>query len=240
MNKLFFILFLFLLGCDNYLDTPLEQAKLNLRQKVYIEDNIRRTIYCNISYDEYGKFRLPVDFPVSNRPKRIEWEHIVPSSKLGQNYTEWTQGHPLCVNERGKAYKGRKCARNANKEFELMEADMYNLYPSISYVNEARSNYEFSLLPNSEYYFSDCRVKISKGKIEPPAYSRGQVARAYLYMDSTYDRYSMSERERKLMTLWSTKYPVTKNECLRTKRIESIQSNENKVVKDLCIASDLW
>ena len=44
------------------------------------------------------------------RANRIEWEHVVPVHTFGQSFSEWRNGHPKCVNKKGKKFKGRKCA----------------------------------------------------------------------------------------------------------------------------------
>ena len=80
------------------------------------------------------------------RANRLEWEHIVPAQAFGQSFIEWTEGHPDCIDSKGETYKGRKCASKANEQFELMEADMYNLVPAIGEVNGDRSNYGYATL----------------------------------------------------------------------------------------------
>ena len=63
------------------------------------------------------------------------------------------------------------------------------------------------------------------------------IARAYLYMDSTYSNYSMSRQQRQLMNAWHSRYPVEQWECERTERIKAIQGNENSVVQKSCEAA---
>ncbi len=40
----------------------------------------------------------------------------------------------------------RKQCRKNSERFNLMEADMHNLYPSLVSINQARSNYQFSMI----------------------------------------------------------------------------------------------
>lgn len=75
---------------------------------------------------------------------RIEWENVVPSKVFGHSFSEWKYGHPKCINKKGEKYKGRKCAKKINKEFRIMLADMYNLYPTIGEVNGRRRNFLMS------------------------------------------------------------------------------------------------
>ena len=83
----------------------------------------------------------------NKRAHRIEWEHVVPAEAFGQSFKEWREGHPDCVDNRGKSFKGRKCAEKVNPEFRQMQADMYNLYPAVGEVNGLRSNYSMAMIP---------------------------------------------------------------------------------------------
>lgn len=71
-------------------------------------------------------------------------------------------------------------------------------------------------------------------KAEPPNYAKGMVARSYLYMESAYPRYRMSDSQRKLMNAWDKQHPVTDNECHRAKLIQDIQGSKNLVVLGRC------
>ncbi len=121
-----------------------------------------------------------------------------------------------------------------------MYADMYNLYPSIGAVNATRQNYNFTILNDEKSDFGSCEVKIHKKSVEVPEHSRGMIARAYLYMDANYQNYRMSKQEKRLMQVWNREYPVIKEECVRTQRIENIQKNENSFVKNQCIQLGYW
>uniref|UniRef100_UPI000CBC2465 endonuclease n=1 Tax=Psychromonas sp. Urea-02u-13 TaxID=2058326 RepID=UPI000CBC2465 len=131
-------------------------------------------------------------------------------------------------------YKGRKCANKANKEYRYMQADMHNLFPAIGSVNAMRSNYNFQMLPSESSMFGSCPMKINDRKAEPPVGARGRIARTYLYMDQTYSRYSMSKSQKQLMNAWDKMYPVSKWECQRSKKIEAVQGNPNKIVNSRC------
>ena len=141
----------------------------------------------------------------------------------------------------GKPFKGRKCAEKTNREYRLMQADLYNLYPAIGVVNAARSNYNFTMLsPEIKPNFGVCEMKIDERKVQPPKNARGQIARVYLYMEATYTHYKMSDVQHKLMLAWNTMFPVTRQECIRTKKIEELQKNENIYIKQPCLDAGLW
>lgn len=143
---------------------------------------------------------------------------------------------PRCIDNRGRAFKGRKCAEKENVMFRYMQSDMYNLYPSIGAVNAERGNKNFEVLPSSvRNTFGSCAMKISGNKAEPPQASRGVIARTYKYMAYSYPEYfRMSSSQARLMEAWDKAYPVQKWECERAKRIRQIQENDNPFVSKAC------
>jgi len=171
----------------------------------------------------------------NKRANRIEWEHVVPAHAFGKSFLEWRNGHPKCVNKKGKRFKGRKCAEKMNKEYRRMQADMFNLYPAIGEVNGRRSNYSMSIIEGEEREFGKCDVEIKSRKVEPREKIRGEIARTYLYMDSVYPgRGIISKKNRKLFESWNQSDPADEWECERAKRIERIQGNRNDVVMGRC------
>ena len=87
------------------------------------------TFYCESQYTQ-GKHVIHTNGYVpkknSKRAHRLEWEHIVPAHAFGQSFKEWREGHPECVNSKGKPFKGRNCARN-----EILNSDIWNLVYTI-------------------------------------------------------------------------------------------------------------
>ena len=84
------------------------------------------------------------------------------------------------------------------------------------------------------------KVDEQNHRAEPPEAARGQLARAALYMDDSYPRYSLSRQQKQLFESWNRMYPVDQWECTRASRIEKLQGNENKFVKDPCEKAGLW
>ena len=228
------------LAGGNTTNDSFSRSKKMLSQ-VYADHRI--TFYCGATYDEHGNVTLPDGFTTPKHEKRadkIEWEHALPAENFGQTFTEWRDGAPECVDNRGKAFKGRKCAEKVNPEYRLMQADMYNLYPAIGAVNAMRSNFNYAMLAGEQPTFGTCDMKISGNKADPPARARGQIARTYFYLQDSYSRYHMSKQQEQLMGAWDKQYPVDAWECTRAKRIEQLQGNENKFVKEPCVAAGLW
>lgn len=250
MKRLFIILFFIssmncpFEACANQKIQSFYEAK-NILEEIIYKQVSAQTLYCEYEFSQQTKIiQLPENFYIKNNAKytdKIEWEHVVPVENFGRTFEEWRTGNPLCIDKEGVSYKGRRCAEKANKEFRLMVADMYNLYPTVGVVGALRSNYDFIQFPdNIPSSFGDCEMKIYERKAEPPDNVKGLVARVYLYMEQQYPRFKMSKSQRKLMDKWNKQYPVTKEECLRTKLIEEIQGNENSIVKELCLHNNLW
>ncbi|MCQ2914831.1 MAG: endonuclease [Alphaproteobacteria bacterium] len=219
------------------------RAKKLLATKVYYDH--RETFYCKALYDEEGNVTLPKGFYTSNfkkRALRIEWEHVIPAENFGRLFDAWRNSDPKCFNENtGKILSNRKCVELVSPEFNYMEADMYNLYPAIGSVNAMRSNYRYTKFAYGvENTFGSCPMKIDARKVEPPEYTRGSIARTYLYFEHEYGIYKMSDSQRKLMEAWNKMYPVDEWECERAKRIESIQGNKNIFVSEECIKLGLY
>jgi deoxyribonuclease-1 len=216
------------------------KAKKLLEKQVY--NNHRQTLYCGATFDTKKRVSTPQGFTTTKyvkRAKKIEWEHVVPAENFGRTYTEWREGHKMCISNKGKTFKGRKCAEKVNTEYRYMQADMFNLYPAIGAVNALRSNYNFAMLPTEKSDFGSCEMKIENRKAEPPEIARGQIARTYLYMEAYYKRYKMSKSQHQLMSAWDKMYPVDTWECTRTKKIAKLQKSQNEVVKSRCKAAGI-
>jgi deoxyribonuclease-1 len=167
----------------------------------------------------------------AKRTRQLEWEHVVPAEAFGQSFPEWREGHPECVDRKGKAFKGRNCAAKMAVPFRYMEADLYNLQPAIGEVNQLRSNYSMAMIDGEARTFGTCDLEIEDRKIEPRPDIRGDIARTYLYMDAAYPgRGVISEKNRKLFEAWDREDPVDTWERERVRRIEQRQGNPNPFV----------
>ncbi|MEI6898156.1 MAG: endonuclease [Psychromonas sp.] len=208
-----------------------------LENAVYLERSERITLYCEASFDRAKKITFPSGFITTKYKKRankVEWEHVVPAENFGRNFIAWREGDERCINGKGKTFKGRRCAEKVNQQYRLIQSDMYNLYPTIGAVNARRSNYNFVMLNNEESSFGSCLMKISARKAEPPKNARGMIARSYLYMHQSYQKYSMSRPQLQLMNAWNKQFPVSQWECLRGQRIAELQKNKNTILAKNC------
>ena len=224
----------------NTVNDSFSKAKKMLLHQVYFDHRI--TIYCGAQFDENKNIILPEGFITpahEKRANRIEWEHAVPAENFGQIFVEWREGNAQCVDNRGNSFKGRKCAEKTNKTYRYMQADMYNLFPSIGAVNAVRSNKSYAALGGNPS-FGSCEAKVDTNKFEPPNKSKGALARAAKYMAAAYPEYRLSRQQQRLFDGWDEKYPVDAWECTRARRIEMLQGNENGFVKRPCRQAGLW
>ncbi len=217
-------------------------AKRILERQVYYDHQV--TIYCGAEFDIKKRIVLPMSFRTpahKNRATTVEWEHAVPAENFGRAFSEWRDGHPECISRKANPFKGRRCAEKVNKEYRYMQADMYNLFPTIGAVNAVRNNRQYSVLPVSVPSFGSCPAKVDGDRFEPPDKAKGQVARASLYMEDAYrSRFRLSRQQKRLFTIWDNQFAVTEWECKRAKRIEVIQRNSNRFVREPCRKSGLW
>ncbi|EAC1766415.1 endonuclease [Campylobacter coli] len=154
-------------------------------------------------YDFYcqAPFKVNKKGKINQRIKRIEWEHIMPAQNFGKHLPCWKEG-------------GRKACKN-DPLFTKMEADKQNLVPAIGEINGDRSNFRYAEAPTNLKYtqYGNCKVytDFKAKRFYPANYSKGWIARSYLYMSKTYN-IRLSDQERKLMEAWDKQYPIDEKE----------------------------
>lgn len=167
----------------------------------------------------------------SANANRLEWEHVVPAENFGRSFVEWREGHATCVDNNGRAFKGRNCARKVSREFRRMEADLYNLMPESADTNRQRSNYAPGMVSGEARAYGACDIEIEDRTFEPRPDIRGDIARIYFYMDKAYPgRGIVSRQNRRLFEVWDTQDPLDAWERARARRIEELQGNANPFI----------
>ena len=240
MRTFFVVLILSILPVEvwaqNQTITSFSKAKKQLKN-IHKQDG--KTFYCGCTFIEAKPDWSSCGFKPrkdAKRAARIEWEHVVPAAQFGKSFSAWTKGHKVCVDTKGRSYKGRKCAEKTNQTFNLMQSDLYNLQPAIGEVNGLRSNYPFGELKGEIREFGACDIEIRNKIVEPPETVRGDIARTYFYMENAYPgRNILSEQNRQMMEKWDEEDPVSEWECRRAKIIREIQNNENKILSTACL-----
>ena len=208
--------------------TTFAEAKIVAKRQVFFDqaDGDVGELYCGCNWKWVGKSGGRVDatscgYEVrkqATRAERTEWEHIVPA---------WTFGHQRQCWQHG----GRKNCVSTDPVFKAMEADLYNLYPSVGEVNGDRSNYNYGMVSSSEPQYGACSTRIDFGSrtAEPRDEVKGLVARTTFYMFDRY-RLNMSRQQQQLLMAWSKQYPPTDWERERNARIAKIVGYSNEFV----------
>lgn len=207
-------------------------AKKRLYDDVYREH--KRTFYCDCKFTQSRKVYLGTcDVKArksERRSKQLEAEHVFPAYHMGQHRACWRQ--KLCENSKGEKFKGRKCCEKKDKVFRVAHNDLHNLYPAAGELNGDRSNYKFGMISGEKREYGKCDFEVDKEakRAEPPENVRGNIARTYFYMSSTYN-IPLSKQQRQLFKAWDKSDPVDDWERERNKRIEKIQGNKNPYIK---------
>lgn len=204
------------------------EAKVVAKQKVYFDQgsSAQGELYCGCHWTWTGKSGGRIDLAScgyqtrsqQNRAERVEWEHIVPAWIFGHQRQCWQNG-------------GRKNCVADDPVFRAMEADIFNLYPSVGEVNGDRSNYQYGMVSGVAPQYGQCKTKVdfSGRSAEPRDEVKGLTARVTFYM---YDRYdlSMSRQQQQLLMAWDRQYPVTAWEKERDNRIAAVMGHHNPFV----------
>jgi deoxyribonuclease I len=150
-----------------------------------------------------------------NRARRLEWEHIVPASRLGQGRACWTTGLPACTNAQGVVEPGRECCEQADPVYQMMSSDPVNLAPAVGEVNAVRSNHPFGMVDraNATTFGAQCGMAVDAvaGRAEPPDGRKGDVARVMAYMSRAYGL-TVPAQDADLYVQWMAQDPVSDEE----------------------------
>ncbi len=199
-----------------------------------------RTLYCDCPYDPR---RMQADRRECGYVSgtRVNWEHVVPASHLGNHRPSWSGDDPRCRNHRPRSIRGRDCARKIDPDFNLREADLYNLYPSLMDLNQARGSYRPGEVRGELRRFGRCDFEVEGRRVEPAPTVRGDFARTYFYMAEAYpDADFLRASLKRTLTEWARADPVDAGECARAARIEQVQGNVNRFVAEPCRARGLY
>lgn len=231
MKKLF-LAFALALSCNTpVLAAPpsnFSEAKVVAKEKVYNDQatSALGELYCGCQWEWVGKSGGRVDKKScgyetrkqEERAQRTEWEHIVPA---------WTFGHQRQCWQKG----GREFCEKDDPVFSAMEANLFNLYPSVGEVNGDRSNFGYGMVASKTPQYGQCKTKVDFAQeiAEPRDEVKGMVARTTFYM---FDRYNlnMSRQQQQLLMAWNNQFPVSAWEKQRNQRIAAIMGHNNPFV----------
>lgn len=230
MTRLIYAVALFLFSSASLATPPANftEAKVIAKQKIYFDQasSPMGELYCGCQWTWVGKSGGRIDAASCgyktrkqpNRAERTEWEHIVPAWTLGHQRQCWQQG-------------GRKHCVDDDPVFRAMEADLFNLYPSVGEVNGDRSNFNYGMTSGISPQYGQCTTKVDfkSRTAEPRDEVKGLVARTTFYM---FDRYKlrMSRQQQQLLMAWNKQHPVSTWEVERDARIAAIMGHHNSFV----------
>jgi deoxyribonuclease-1 len=231
MKKLLSVLILALSVVPPAFSNPpstFSEAKVIAKQKIYLDqaNSAMGELYCGCKWTWVGKSGGRIDAEScgyqtrkqQSRAERTEWEHIVPAWTFGNQRQCWKNG-------------GREHCVDDDPVFRAMEADLFNLYPSVGEVNGDRSNFNYGMASGVAPQYGQCktRVDFNQKAAEPRDEVKGLVARTTFYM---FDRYnlSMSRQQQQLLMAWDKQYPVSSWEKERDTRIAAIMGHSNPFV----------
>lgn len=130
----------------------------------------------------------------------------------------------------------RQQCRTRSSIFNRIEADLHNLYPSRTDINQARSSHRFGMVRGERRDYGACDFEINRRArvAEPAPEARGMIARAMFYMAVQYHDQGLVifSRSAHLLRDWHTMYPPTEQEKRRNQRIAEIQGNSNLFIDE--------
>lgn len=212
-----------------------DHTKQLARDHVYFDRKV--TFYCACAYEPRGDAGgadidaadcgfTPRSDPT--RAGRLEWEHVVPASRMAGHLPCWTTGHALCSDA------GRDCCERVGVDDDARRRifDLHNLVPSIGEVNGNRSNFPYGEVAGEERVYGACNFEIggTPRLAEPRPAIRGNIARIWFYMADTYGLTLTPER-RTMFEAWDAADPVSEWEIERDRRIQELQGNRNPHVR---------
>jgi len=211
-----FLISTILLGCDSKNSTTANEADPSHSDKAIVDYKTARSIFWRSLYANGGKTLYCGQVFQGGYNKGINIEHVFPMS--------WVTNGLECGT--------RKQCRKRSATFNRIEADLHNLYPSRTDVNQDRSSYSFGEVSGeARHYGRDCDFEVNQRsrKAEPSPAARGEVARAMFYMAYQYRDQGLAlfARQGRLLEKWHQADPPSDAERARNDEIELLQGNRN-------------
>ena len=209
--------------------SPLTFTEAKRELRALYADGQHRSIYGDCPFQGWSLdwSRCCLD-PEPGPRRRLEWEHAVPAAALGRHLPSWKRGHARCIDSRGKRFRGRRCARLASSWFRQVEGDLHNLFPAIGVLNEARADHGIGLVAGEPRRWGRCDFEVAAGRVEPREGARGDIARAYLYMNAAYPEVKVMDASLgELLLQWHRSDPPDAWERRRNDFAAARQGNRN-------------
>jgi len=134
----------------------------------------------------------------------------------------------------------RQQCRLDSERFRRIEADLHNLWPARTDVNDARGAFAFGEVRGEIWPFRGCDFEVDERRrvVEPRPASRGEIARSMFYMSQEYGLRVFPRQGRELQA-WHREDPPSDWERRRNDLIQQIQGNRNRFIDDPGLADRL-
>lgn len=116
--------------------------------------------------------------------------------------------------------------------YAFMAADLHNLYPVDSSIEQKRRQAPFGSLKDSARTPNDlgCSARATFHMIEPADHAKGNIARAYFYMQHSYRLPLGADLD--VLKQWHALDPVDDSERARNEAIAKIQGTRNPFIDE--------
>jgi deoxyribonuclease-1 len=210
------------------------KTKQTARNKVYFDHSI--TKYCGCSYESKGVSGGVIDtescgydgsqVKYKNAITVLDWEHVVP-------VLDWEHVVPASLTPARQMDcwvddSRSQCEKNSQEAKKII-FDLHNLVPSVGQANRIRSDSRYGIIEGEERKLGSCDFEWTKDVVEPSEGIRGDLARAWLYMNYKHD-VVISEDEYLMFLKWSINDPLNDWEFTRNARIKELQGNSSVFV----------
>ncbi len=192
-------------------------------------------LYAESSPRERADIYCGVRFEVEMRPRGsgyagpgwINIEHAYPA--------QWMATHLKCGNRKTC---GAYSDPGIRERFNHAEADMHNMWPSLSSLNSSRGQSPYGEIAGEERREVKvgektfrCDFEKKGGRVEPRPIARGNLARSIFYMCQEYG-FPVPEEMMVTLRKWNMEDLPTGAERARMERIAQIQGTRNSFVDD--------
>lgn len=190
-----------------------------------------------VSIQEIGKILSAINQARFGLEGKIEWEHIMPASKMLDDLQECKIGYE----QNKESYQSpRDYCQRTNSVYRKRVSDLHNLVPAIAQINRDRKDIAYSeqnktSMKNKKNLndFNDLRkCGYRQGDVFlPRADARGWIARTMLYMEKMYG-INLKEEKGKYEN-WARRYRPSQKEVKVRQIINTIMGIESTRVMNL-------
>ncbi|NCA71377.1 MAG: deoxyribonuclease I [Sphingobacteriia bacterium] len=198
----------------------------------------RVTFFCGCVYDARGQVDLAscglAALSDSTRAARLEAERVVSLEQIGAGRPCWSEPSSIarCTTRQGGLLSSAQCCARVDPHFVAAGHDLHNRLPAVGVFSAARASHAWGELTSGPR-LSACAIRLDPilRRVEPPAPTRGDIARIILYMRDTYGLL-LAERDERLYADWNNADPPDASELERNRRIRRLQGLGNHYVED--------